>query len=60
VPAGGGHPLRPLLGVEPEGVDDGEQSALHPALHDQVEHVEGVGAGTLVAPSDADDGMKCV
>ena len=54
VPAGQGEVGGPPLRVQAEGVDDGEQAPGEPAIDDEVEHREGVGAGPLVVPGHAD------
>jgi hypothetical protein len=53
-------PRAAALGLEAGGVDDGRQPAPQPLGHDQVEDLERVAAGALVALGRADDGAQAV
>ena len=47
--------------VQPEGVDDSEETPAQAPVHDQVEHLEGVGAGPLVVfryPDGSPQGVR--
>ena len=56
VPAGQRHIPAPPVTIESQRVDDGQQPAPQPALQDQVQHGERIGAGPLVLLTLTDQG----
>jgi len=53
-------PSFPPLIVESQGVNNGDETAAKPCLHNLIEYKEGVRAGFLIAVAGTDDGPQPV